>query len=163
MIRVSEPASNPAHPFDPDQLRLIVQRAEAAYPNEGCGLIVGRAWADARLVETENLYDRYHQRDPERYPRTNATAYLIHPLKLMQAVEEAGGLLAIWHSHADVGAYFSAEDVRVALGGGDAPLWPGTAYLVVSCRQGRVDALKRFDWDPVAHVFAETQVPLPPA
>lgn len=155
--------ADPSRVFDPEQLRLIVQRAEAAWPKEGCGLIVGRRWEDARLVETENVYDRYAARDPGRYPRTSATAYLIHPLRLLEAVEEAGGLLAIWHSHAEVGAYFSDEDVRVALGGGDAPLWPGTAYLVVSCRQGRVDGLVRFDWDAGQRRFVETPIALPSA
>lgn len=151
----------PTGTFDPEHLRTIIARARAAYPNEGCGLIVGRTWDAARLVETENVYDRYAQRDPERYPRTSRTAYLINPLVLMREIEEGGGLLAIWHSHADVGAYFSDEDVRVALGGGDEPLWPGTAYLVVSCRGGEVDGLKRYDWNPEQRRFDETEVPLP--
>src|SRR4051812_7648199 len=125
--------------FCSEHLSEMARAAEAAYPNEACGLVVGAAWNAATHVPMENVYDRYHVRDPERFPRTARTAYLMHPLRLMEEMERAGGLLAVWHSHCDVGAYFSDEDVRVALGGGEAPLWPGAVYLVVSCRAGKVD------------------------
>src|SRR6185312_11145454 len=115
-----------------EQWRLICESCTASYPNEACGLFVGKSWETAKLVLMENIQDRYHERDPQRYPRKSRTAYLMHPLKLMEQVEQGGGLLAIWHSHCEVGAYFSDEDVKVALGGGDAPLWPGTAYIVMS-------------------------------
>lgn len=144
-----------------EHLKDIIEAAEAAYPNEGCGLIVGRSWDEARLVPMENVYDRYAAKDPERFPRTSRTAYLMNPLKLMNAVEEGGGLLCIWHSHGDVGAYFSEEDVKVALGGGEEPLWPGTAYLVVSCRQGRVDGAIHFEWRPESRTFEGAGIPLP--
>ncbi len=134
-------------------LSRIVALAKAAHPNEACGLIVGRSWGEARLVEMENLQDRFHARDPERFPRTARTAYAMHPLRLSEAVDEGGGLLCIWHSHCDVGAYFSDEDVRVALGGGDEPIWPGTRYLVVSVRGEQVDDLKLFSWDGDSKAF----------
>lgn len=144
-----------------DHLRRIVELAGAGYPNEACGLIVGPSWAKAQLVELDNLQDRYHARDPQRFPRSARAAYAMHPLELCAAVDEAGGLLCIWHSHGDVGAYFSEEDVRVALGGGDAPMWPGTSYLVVSCRAGVVDGAKLFAWNPAARTFDGRDVPLP--
>jgi len=145
-----------------DQLARIVSLARDAYPNEACGLVVGRSWDEARLVELENQQDRYHARDPVRFPRTARTAYAMHPLKVSEAVEAAGGLLCIWHSHCDVGAYFSEEDVRVALGGGEAPLWPGTDYLVVSCRAHGVDDLQLFRWEPSGRRFVGAPVGLSP-
>ncbi len=143
------------------QWKQIKEAAGASYPNEACGLFVGANWDSAELVAMENVQDRYHERDPVRYPRTARTAYLMHPLRLMEHVERAGGLLAIWHSHCDVGAYFSAEDVKVALGGGEEPLWPGTAYIVVSCRARMVDAAKWFDWDAQTKTFHERDIALP--
>jgi proteasome lid subunit RPN8/RPN11 len=147
--------------FHPEHLRRIAAIARLAYPNEACGLFVGRDWSDARLVEMENLQDRYHERDPVRFPRTARTAYAMHPLRLGEAVESGGGLLCIWHSHCDVGAYFSDEDARVALGGGDEPLWPGTDYLVVSCRASGVDALELFQWNAASRLFEGSAWPLP--
>lgn len=146
--------------FRPEHLTRIAEIARAGYPNETCGLIVGKSWDDAQLVEMDNVYDRYHERDPQRFPRTSRNAYMMHPLKQMQAVEEGGGLLAIWHSHCDVGAYFSDEDVAVALGGGEEPMWPGTAYLVVSCREAGVDAAKVFVWNASEKTFSGDDVPL---
>ena len=143
-----------------EQWRLISDSCAASHPNEACGLFVGKSWDDAKLVLMENIQDRYHERDPQRFPRTSRTAYLMHPLKLMEHVEQGGGLLAIWHSHCEVGAYFSDEDVRVALGGGDAPLWPGTAYIVMSCRNKQVDGAKWFEWDAAGKTFAGRDIPL---
>jgi proteasome lid subunit RPN8/RPN11 len=145
-----------------DHLQRIAELSRAAYPDEACGLIVVRSWDEARLVEMENLQDRYHARDPVRFPRTARTAYAMHPLRLSEAVEAGGGLLCIWHSHCDVGAYFSDEDVRVALGGGDEPLWPGTDYLVVSCRTAGVDDLRLFRWDAAAGRYEGSELPVPP-
>jgi proteasome lid subunit RPN8/RPN11 len=146
-----------------DQWRRIEEASKASYPNEACGLFVGATWDNAELVPMENVQDRYHDRDPVRYPRTARTAYLMHPLRLMEHVERAGGLLAIWHSHCDVGAYFSSEDVNVALGGGEEPLWPGTAYIVVSCRAGGVDGAKWFDWNAGERTFHGRDIALPAA
>lgn len=148
-------------PFGDEQLREIRDAAQAGYPNETCGLFVGRDWTQARHVAMENIQDRYHARDPERFPRTARTAYLVHPLRLLEQVEAGGGLLCIWHSHCDVGAYFSEEDVKVALGGGEAPLWPGTSYLVISCRHGRGDGAKLFTWAADRHAFTGVDVALP--
>lgn len=148
-------------PFSIDHLKEIIEASVRAYPNEGCGVIVGTDWSDARHVEMENVYDRYHGVDPVAFPRTARTAYKMNDLKRARLVEQAGGLLCIWHSHADVGAYFSEEDVRAALGGGHEPLFPQTRYLVVSCRAGRVDDAVVFDWDASHRAFVETPVQLP--
>ena len=153
--------SLPEQHVTPEQWQQIAASCAASYPNEACGLFIGRSWDAAELVLMENIQDKYHSRDPERYPRTSRTAYLIHPLKLMEHVERAGGLLGIWHSHCEVGAYFSDEDVKVALGGGDAPLWPGTAYIVMSCRSQRVDGAKCFEWNSAEKAFEGREISLP--
>lgn len=148
-------------PFSTEHLKEIIAASERGYPNEACGIIAGASWNEARHVEMENVYDRYHAHDPEAFPRTARTAYKMNDLKRARIVEEAGGLLCIWHSHTDVGAYFSDEDVRAALGGGSEPLFPNTRYLVVSCREGRVDGALVFDWDSTSRTFVETSIELP--
>jgi proteasome lid subunit RPN8/RPN11 len=156
-----ESHSTPEQHITAEQWRQIAQRCAESHPNEACGLFVGPSWDAAEMVLMDNMQDRYHERDPERFPRTARTAYTMHALRLMEHVERGGKLLGIWHSHCEVGAYFSEEDVRVALGGGDAPLWPGTAYLVVSCRSQQVDGAKWFDWSPEQHKFVERDLALP--
>src|SRR3954463_10040128 len=95
-----------------EQWQKIYAACEASYPNEACGLFVGTSWDAAELVAMENMQDAYHARDPVRYPRESRTAYTMHPLRLNEHIERGGGLLAIWHSHCEVGAYFSSEDVK---------------------------------------------------
>jgi proteasome lid subunit RPN8/RPN11 len=149
----ARPPNDPENFVTREQWLRMSQDCAAAYPNEACGLFVGPSWSQAELVSMENMQDRYHERDPVRFPRTARTAYTMHALRLSEQVDRAGGLLAIWHSHCEVGAYFSEEDVRVALGGGDEPLWPGTSYLVLSCRNRHVDGAKWFTWDPATRKF----------
>ena len=136
-------------------LRAVCERAEAAYPKECCGILAGYRRRDGRVVVVsmhamENVYDRYHAVDPAAYPRTSQTAYLMDPRKqsrLMEALEAAGTpAVCIYHSHVDVGAYFSEEDERAALFDG-APLHPGVEYLVLNVAGGRVDDAKAFRWD----------------
>lgn len=137
--------------FTPDQLRTIVEDAERTYPNEACGLVFGRDGKATAVFPMQNVYDRYHRLDPERFPRTAATAYKMDELKVMNLVDEASkrgeSLLCIYHSHNDVGAYFSEEDKAVALAEGGTPLWPGTDYLVVAVNRGRAENALLFSWD----------------
>ena len=149
--------------FSDQQLRRVIAIARETYPLEACGLFVGSSWEGVRLAELDNIQDALHARDPQRHPRTARTAYAMHPLRLSEAVDDGGGLLCIWHSHCDVGAYFSDEDIRVALGGGTEPLWPGVLYLVVSCRADGVDDLQLFSWDGNTGRFIGHTVPLPSA
>jgi adenylyltransferase/sulfurtransferase len=82
----------------------------------------------------------------------------VYPAAL-EAAERAGERhVAIVHSHPDVGAYFSEEDRKMALGGGESPLWPDVDYLVVSCKAGGVDDARLYRWDPGTSDFAETEI-----
>lgn len=133
----------------PEDLTPILRHLEAAYPNEGCGLVFRAAGGALRVQPMQNAYDRYHAVDPRTYPRTAATAYTFDGKEHLTVTREAEArgevLVCIFHSHADVGAYFSAEDEAMAAPGGD-PLYPGVAYLVVAVDKGRTTAAKIFRW-----------------
>lgn len=134
----------------PEDLTEALGHLESCYPDEGCGLLLyhpesGR-W---RTQALKNAYDRYHARDPLRFPRTARTAYLFDPLEWLSVSEEADRrgehVACVFHSHADVGAYFSAEDRVMAAPDGE-PVLPGVAYLVVAVNQGKATAAKVFRW-----------------
>lgn len=135
-------------------LDAILAQARAAYPAECCGMLSGAEGRHGPEVvaihEMENVYDRYHEVDPEAYPRTSRTAYLMEPrlqARLMESLEAGGTpVRCIYHSHADAGAYFSEEDERMALWDGK-PLAPGVEYLVVDVTRGEAVAAKSFAWD----------------
>jgi [CysO sulfur-carrier protein]-S-L-cysteine hydrolase len=133
----------------PEDLSAVLRHVESTYPSEGCGVILrGRSGAFT-IRPMANAYDRYHAVDPEGFPRTSRTAYFFDPkewLAVSQQAEGAGDQVAcIFHSHTDVGAYFSAEDRAMAAPDGE-PLHPGVSYLVVAVDAGRATAARLYWW-----------------
>ena len=150
--------------YEPELLRGILAHAVRCYPVEGCGLVFAGP-RGARALPVENALDRYHARDPVRFPRTARTGYLMDPLRQLEAFEaaEAAGekLVAVFHSHADVGAYFSEEDRAQALGANATPLFPGVEYLVLSVRAAGCDAILGFRFAGEGR-WLERTIALPP-
>lgn len=115
-------------------LRLRAQETEQiyahlsrAYPEEGCGVLVGRD--DGALRTVERVVAFGNQREDSRGNR-----YLITPEQILVAEREArdDGLdvLGFFHSHPDHPALPSAFDLEHA--------WPYYTYLIVSVERGRV-------------------------
>jgi proteasome lid subunit RPN8/RPN11 len=125
------------------------RQLEAAYPNEGCGIFFMEKDGRFTTRPMQNVYDRYHEKDPARFPRTSRTAYLFDPKEWLAATEEAEGrgakLSCIYHSHGDVGAYFSKEDRDMAAPDGE-PILPDVVYLVVAVDGGRATGAKAYRW-----------------
>jgi proteasome lid subunit RPN8/RPN11 len=145
-------------------LDRVTEHAKASYQTdeEACGYLAGPAetagYCD-EAVALANLANKYHAMDPENYPRTGRTYFLIDPMKFQKAIE--GGkksgrpVRVLYHSHLDVGAYFSETDAAAATRGGDKPSYEELVYLVTSIRQGVVDDHKLFAWDAGAQGFVE--------
>ena len=131
--------------------------AEADYPNETCGFVFGADDA-LEVVPMENIQNRLHEKDPERHPRTVETAYQFDGRELQRVLEEkeAAGrrFRAIYHSHPDHDAYFSATDSEAAALFGE-PNYPGVVYLVYSVRDARAVDWKAFDWSDDTQSFVE--------
>ncbi len=97
--------------FEPEHLRELVAAAEAAYPEEACGLLVGvaeasRQWRVARVAPSPNLAADQHHRfeiDPK--------------LRLDLHRTLRGGphrVIGLYHSHPDESARPSAADLEQA-------------------------------------------------
>lgn len=147
--------------------REALDRVEAeavlayARDEEACGYLRGPATDDAladEAVVLVNLANRYHALDPEAYPRTGRTYFLIDPMKFDKAVRAGSAdgrpVRVLFHSHLDVGAYFSPTDAEVASMGGTGPAYD-LYYLVTSVRAGKVDDHKLFAWKPDTSSFVE--------
>jgi len=166
------------HPWIRGGLRInqalldkIDEEARAAFERdeESCGLLLGPASdVDAlfvdEIVPMENRANKLHKLDPETYPRTGRMYFDIDPMKFQRAVTngDASGrpVKVLYHSHLDVGAYFSETDAQAATMGGDAPTYD-LAYLVTSVRKGQppvVDDRKLFIWDEATRKFVETSL-----
>ena len=111
----------------------------------------------------ENRANKLHKLDPEAYPRTGRMYFDIDGLAFSKKVRAQATLgqpvKVLYHSHLDVGAYFSATDAAAATMGGDEPPYD-LAYLVTSVRgkegEPRVDDRKLFVWHPQRREFVES-------
>lgn len=147
-------------------LARVDEEALAGYAKdeESCGLLLGPQ-ADALLVDEivpmVNRAKKLHELDPETYPRTARMYFDIDPLKFERAIEkgESDGrpVKVLYHSHLDVGAYFSETDAAAAKMGGDEPAYE-LAYLVTSVKKDGVDDRKLFVWQPDARAFVEAEL-----
>jgi proteasome lid subunit RPN8/RPN11 len=112
----------------PEPLREEMRRlGEAAYPYEGCGILVGRPGPAA---EVTSVLDGTNTRGPEDRGRDR---YLLDPAEIMRAqrdADEAGlDIVGFWHTHPDHPSRPSQYDADHA--------WGGYVYVIISVRQGR--------------------------
>jgi proteasome lid subunit RPN8/RPN11 len=147
-------------------LREVDAEARGAYERdeESCGFLVGPATEGRRLDGIAPMVNRanaLHRLDPEQYPRTGRTYFDIDSMKFEAAIRrgavEGRPVKVLYHSHLDVGAYFSPTDAEVAKMGQGEPPWD-LAYLVTSVRKGQVDDRKLFVWDPAGRQFVESRL-----
>jgi proteasome lid subunit RPN8/RPN11 len=132
----------------PEERAAIERQAIAEYPRECCGVLLVRG-AERRLFPCRNDQDALHGADPARHPRDARTAYHIADsdrLRMVRLEQDGYEPAVIYHSHVDAGAYFSPTDKHQALMNGE-PMYPDTAYVVVSVAGGRVAAVGAFRWD----------------
>ncbi len=143
----------------PDELDAVRRQAMEEYPNECCGVVMVRGH-DRRLVRCRNIQDELHALDPTRHPRTARTAFNIgkddHD-RIATLQTQGFELAVIYHSHVDVGAYFSETDKRMAMMGQDPrdhdPLYPDVTHVVMAVTREGVGQVNAFRWDPATRDF----------
>ena len=110
-----------------DLRRRIETEGAAAYPNECCGILIGRDVGGRRLVEKLEPGQNVFAAD-ERYHR-----FSIDPRAQLKAEREAEAegkvVLGFYHSHPDHPARPSEYDREHA--------WPFYSYVIVSIEKGR--------------------------
>jgi len=113
--------------ISPRHLQTIGRHAMASYPDECCGVLIGRALDDSTVVE--RLLSVGNERQDSRHNR-----YLISPETVLAAQKEARALgldiVGYYHSHPDHPARPSDFDREHA--------WPWVSYLIVSLEGRRV-------------------------
>jgi [CysO sulfur-carrier protein]-S-L-cysteine hydrolase len=161
------------HPWASGTLRIergvlerVFEEARAGYARdeESCGVLVGPL-ADPLLIDgivpMENRANKLHRLDPETYPRTGRMYFDLNPMVFEREVrerrEKGQPVKVLYHSHLDVGAYFSETDAAAATMGGPEPTYE-LAYLVTSVRAGKVDDHKLFVWDEATRTFVESSI-----
>ena len=112
--------------FKPADARQIEEEGAQTYPNECCGILIGRDVSDGtcvrrvveRLVPMQNVFDPQQQR----------RRFAVDPLALMKAEKAAADdaliVLGFYHSHPDHPARPSETDRQFG--------WPYYSYVIVS-------------------------------
>lgn len=136
--------------------------AEATYPKECCGILLGTPSGERLEVRTcRNIQDDLHAEDPGSFPRDARLAYCIDPSEHLMTIAyaEKEGLVirGFYHSHPDRDARFSHEDKNSAIAGGE-PLFPGVTYLVLSVIDAGVIDVKAFVYDGRLKEFEEQSI-----
>lgn len=107
--------------------RVLRQEVERAYPEEGCGVLIGRR---ADLNESVVRVMPCVNADPE--PRRH---FAISPEDLITAQRHARSdglqIIGFFHSHPDRSAEPSDTDLRKAH-------WTGCVYLICAVHQGKM-------------------------
>ena len=123
-----------------------------AYPEEGCGLLVGRDEGTRRVVE--RVVESGNRGEGAREQR-----YVIAPEDVLAAEREArdAGLdvVGFFHSHPDRPALPSVFDLEHA--------WPYYSYLIVSIEQGRVGEVRAWRLAADRSRFEPEAIEPPPA
>ena len=155
------------HTLTQEQLIEIIRQAEAGYPEEICGIVVGKPGSPEtyRVRKVRNVANQERQHDTHGIERDARTAYRMDDrevLRVLREADEAGwDVVTFYHSHPDHDAYFSVMDRARALRVDEEPLWPGANYLVVSVRKGRARDVRYFAWDDVQKEFLAETASLP--
>jgi len=139
----------------------IAAQAEREFPFECCGFIIGDASDEVRPIR--NIQNEKHAADPAAFQRNARTAYLMDPKEQLAVLQEIDRrklqLKAVYHSHPDHEAYFSATDRAQACSFDPTePDYPETAYIVISVRGGKFVGAAAFVWDPERKDFAQTEL-----
>jgi proteasome lid subunit RPN8/RPN11 len=119
--------------IDPQAWGTMVAHAEAKFPNECCGAMIGRIQDDQKLVSQAVPLEN-------SYAGAQGARYELRPEDLLEADRRARAagldLIGIFHSHPDCDAYFSKTDLENSC--------PWYSFVVLSVKGGKFDHAASF-------------------
>jgi proteasome lid subunit RPN8/RPN11 len=122
-------------------MQEVYRHAAVAYPNECCGFIRASGLVHRAINDQDNL----RAEDSLKWPRSAKEAFSLAPADLYQfglSFLSSDPAIIVYHSHPDVGAYFSEEDEAGALYEG-RPIYD-VDHLVVDVRHACPKGAKLF-------------------
>jgi proteasome lid subunit RPN8/RPN11 len=126
------------------QLKIIYDHAESIYPEECCGILLGKIAGIAKtVVEVIPTINTWEKAELEGIERTKHSRYTISPRAIFQAQKRGRNLqleiVGFFHSHPDYPAIPSTCDRNQA--------WEVYSYPIVSVIQGKVTDIQSWVLD----------------
>ena len=119
--------------IEPGAWQLMVAHAKEKFPNECCGVMIGSADGDAKVITQAIAMEN-------AYTGAQVDRYQIRPEDLLEAdrgARKSGlDLIGIFHSHPDCDAYFSKTDLENSC--------PWYSFVVLSIKNGEFDHAHSF-------------------
>jgi proteasome lid subunit RPN8/RPN11 len=149
------------HPtVTPEALAEMYAQARREYPHECCGIVFGpRAQPVADKVRPcVNIQNQLHAEDPVANPRDATMAYNLGAgdlFALQKSLRGDAPAKIVYHSHVNVGAYFSPTD-QAAARMGDEPAYP-VEYVVIDAQADGPRGAAQFAWDDAQKTYIEVR------
>jgi proteasome lid subunit RPN8/RPN11 len=143
-----------------EALEAIYAHARRDYPKECCGIVFGpkpEPVADT-VKPCRNIQDELHAEDPATHPRDAGTAYNLAAADIFALQKSLRGdrpAKIVYHSHVDVGAYFSETDQQAACFD-DEPAYP-VEYVVIDVQKDGPRGAAQFAWDDELRKYVEVR------
>lgn len=133
--------------ISPAQIEIIYDHAIQIYPEECCGILLGKMAGVVKtvieVIPTTNVWDNSHSNHPEDLNKTKQSRYTIDPLAIFKAQKRGRSLnleiIGFFHSHPNHPAIPSTCDRDRA--------WEIYSYPIVSVINGRVSDFKSWVLD----------------
>ena len=113
--------------------QIVVEACEKAYPDEGCGLLIGAVPDGIDKVGRAVVVDEARPLPNGWDSSAKTNRYLIDPRALAKIEEELSGsgrgVVGFFHSHPNAPAWPSPFDLMMA--------WPCLSYWIVRVEQGK--------------------------
>lgn len=136
-----------------EHIRAICAHAQSTYPQECCGLLLGKLSQDGKIlidaIATENVWsaqavESFSEIDTKwQLSENKSTHYTIAPEEILRVQKESRDrqldIIGIYHSHPDHPAIPSEFD-RVCA-------WQAYSYIIVSVPQGKAGELQSWCLD----------------
>ena len=133
---------------------VVVQACEKAYPDEGCGLLIGPVPVDFDKPGRAVVADQARPLPNGWDASAKTNRYLIDPRTLAKIEEEMSGsgrgVVGFFHSHPNAPAWPSPFDLMMA--------WPCASYWIVRVQDGKVSDSRSWQRTEDSRSFIEEEI-----
>jgi len=145
--------------IDPKHLQAICTQAESTYPEECCGIMLGKIDKNVKtVVEIWQTLNAWEEEKWSEFPasggiRSKRRTFAIAPTDIIKAQKAARDrqlqIIGFYHSHPDHPAILSEMDRAIA--------WTVYSYIIVSVPEGKAGEVRSWCLDE-AQDFQEEEI-----